>query len=89
MNSLAALSKMEWSSSPMVVTDVIVFTDSMGEPPFSEAWVDYSECWKSSSLNGLSSLKVSSCLTSLSLCNRVSNWSLNVRIFLTVVYIVR
>ena len=88
MNCLAALSKMDWSSSPIVVTEVMVLIVAAGEPPITDAWVDYSESWKSSSLNGLSSLYSYSCLDSLSLCKRETIWSLKVGMSLVLVLII-
>ena len=50
MNSFAALSKMQWSSLPMVVTDVIVSNEAAGDPPISEIYVDAMDASKPSNL---------------------------------------
>jgi len=56
MNSLAAWSKMEWSSSPMVVTDEMVFGESGGDLPIYDACVERWDGSRPSSLQGFMSL---------------------------------
>ena len=67
MNCIAELSKIGSSSSPIVVTDVMVLREATGDPPFSEACVDCYDSSKLSNLKDFMSLKVCCSCSSLSL----------------------